>query len=132
MKIIVARPPLFGRIDEKFKIAGKPVIFAFGDVIYNPENVVVPPELVKHEEVHSQRQGDNPLGWWTRYIDDQRFRFDEELPAHRAEYRAYCSNTDDRERRARALHVVAMKLSAKLYGNMITYGDAKRAIAAEA
>jgi hypothetical protein len=60
------------------------VIYAFGGFIYNPTHMTIPPELMAHETVHGQRQGDNPLGWWEQYLGDMNFRIVEELLAHRA------------------------------------------------
>lgn len=86
MKIVVAEPPNFAAIDARFNVKGKPVYFCYGDTIFNPKGVAVPPSIVAHEMVHSARQGTDPEGWWKKYIDSVEFRIAEEVPAHRAEY----------------------------------------------
>jgi hypothetical protein len=136
MRIVVARPPMFAEIDAAFHIAGKPVIFAFGDTIYNPLGGPVSPQLQAHEAVHGARQRDSGVEkWWRAYIDDPQFRLDEEIPAHQAEYREFCRNaTNGNARNARrmALHQIASRLASPLYGRLIRYDDARRLIKASA
>lgn len=51
MRVIYELPPMFGEIDAKFHIANKPVLFSWGDIIYNPMRVNIPPCLnVQHAE----------------------------------------------------------------------------------
>lgn len=130
MRVVVARPPLFAEIDAVFYVAGKPVIFAWGDVIYNPQGGPIGPELQAHEAVHGKRQGADVEGWWRRYIADPEFRLAEEIPAHEAEYRAYSDKP--RNVRRQALHHIASRLASPLYGRLIRYDDARRLIKAAA
>ena len=78
---VFERPPLFAMIDAKFRIAGKPVIFSWGNVIYNPQRVAIPRQLWAHEGVHGRRQMQHPGGienWWAAYCAaDPRFRLAE-------------------------------------------------------
>lgn len=134
MKIVVARPPMWDEIDAKFNVAGKPVIFTWGQIIFNPEGCEVSPALKAHEAVHGQRQGtddESIRGWWFRYLEDGAFRYVEELAAHRAEYRAYKGWTKDKNQVAQRLHQVATRLSGPLYGGVTSYTEARRAIVAE-
>ena len=139
MIIIHDRPPLWDLIDKTFHVAGKPILFAWGDRIFNPEGVDVPKHLHAHEELHGERQfgycNPHPLGsaaavegWWHTYIADPAFRLAEEIPAHRAEYLAICKRHADRNYRARALSQIAMKLAAPLYGNLVTPAQARTLI----
>jgi hypothetical protein len=136
MQVVRARPPLFAEIDAVFKIAGKPVIFAFGDAIYNPHGVAITPEILAHEAVHGRRQregADGVEGWWRRYLRDPAFRLAEELPAHRAEYAEFCANNRDgaaRNGRRLALHHIAARLASPLYGRLVSYDEARRLIKA--
>jgi hypothetical protein len=136
VKIELADPPLIDEIDAAFKVKGKPIFFAWGDRIYNPAGVKIPPELLVHENVHAMRQkayaGPLPLEqgielWWRRYISDPQFRLDEELPAHVAEYWHVARNTNRRVRRI-ALARIAKRLSSPLYGRLIGLERAKRLI----
>ena len=59
MRIIYDRPPLFEEINARFKLPSG-VIFAWGDIIYNPTRVHIPPSLMAHEAVHGRRQAGDP------------------------------------------------------------------------
>lgn len=117
MKIEIARPPMWDDIDAAFHVAGKPILFAWGDTIYNPENGKVSSVLVEHEFVHCHRQMNTeggPEAWWKTYIADPVFRYTEELPAHQQEYKAYCKR--HASGRGKYLDYVAAKLASPLYG----------------
>lgn len=138
MRILIERPPLWEEINAKFNVEGQSVIFAWGDTIYNPEGVKVSRELHAHEEIHGERQlaypaassspgepEDHVVEWWKRYIEDPKFRLEEELPAHRAEYQAFCKRHGDQKSRAKMLTLIAAKLTSPLYGSLITLEDAR-------
>lgn len=120
MKVIQAFPPNFAAINAAFNVRGKRVLFAYGDRIYNPARFQVPPHLIVHEGVHGRRQGDDPDGWWRRYIAERAFRLAEEIPAHAAEYRSIGT--------PEALDRVAKRLSSPLYGSLISYDYAVTAV----
>lgn len=138
------RPPLYAEIDMKFHVAHRRgVLYTFGDAIYNPDGVDIPPALMEHEEVHSARQLAYPgiaglscdaatrvEAWWKRYLDDDAFRLAEELPAHRAEYQAICRDTRDRNQRDKWARVIAARLASSLYGNVIAMSEAMRRVRA--
>lgn len=135
MRVVQDLPPLFDEIDAVFHVRGRPILFAWGDKIFNPGAVHVPPELLAHEAVHGERQGSDVEGWWRRYLSDPAFRLDEELPAHAAEFRSLCEQhrprwqSERNMRRTYAAHV-ARKLAAPLYGNLITVSAAKQLLLA--
>lgn len=129
-QIIPENPPLFDELDAAFKIAGKSVIFAFGDRVYNPQRIAMTVPLMAHEAVHGQRQGSDIMGWWRRYIADPEFRLAEEIPAHRAELVEMLRLTTNRVERRQIILVVALKLCSPLYGKLITLDKAKRALKA--
>jgi hypothetical protein len=114
---------MFNRIVEVFpKASGHGVLFAFGDTIYNPSGAVIPPPLLAHEEVHGRRQTRNAgeifratqvERWWEQYLKDPEFRYDEELYAHVAEFKAQMPY--DRNLRAKLLMSTAQRLIAPLY-----------------
>jgi hypothetical protein len=135
MKVIVSRPPMFDEIDRVFQVAGKPVIFSWGDRIYNPEQIVITPELMAHEKVHGERQRamhpDIEIGvvmWWAKYLVDKAFRLEEELPAHRKEYFRFTARHSNPKARRRYLSMVAERLASALYGEMVAPAVAERAI----
>lgn len=131
-------PPLIDAIDAAFNVRGKPIVFAYGDTIYNPRGGELSPCIVAHEGVHGERQlaydgrgGDPVRAWWYRYIAEPEFRLAEEIPAHVREYVVFGRAVSRHERRFYLTHV-AQKLSSDLYGNLITFADAKALIKREA
>lgn len=125
MRVLHTLPPNYAAINRAFNVRGKPVIFCFGDVIHNPLRIDVTPELIEHESVHSREQGRDPKGWWQEYIADMKFRLDQEIMAHRAEYRAFCERG-----RPDMIDRVAGRLASPLYGGLITADDARRILMA--
>lgn len=125
-----SRPPNYARIVDAFpSIAGKAVIFAFGNRIYNPCGIKLSPWLRAHEQVHSDRQGAQVERWWEKYLVDPAFRLDEEIPAHIAEYLSFCAEFTDcpgRNSRRVMLHAIASRLASDIYGRLIKYDDARR------
>jgi hypothetical protein len=113
--IINERPPNFDQILTAFpKADGEGVIFAFDGNIYSPSGKVIPPALLAHENVHLMNQEQvGPDTWWRLYIEDSEFRYEEELEAHVAEFRA--QRATDRNFVARLLTATALRLVAPLY-----------------
>lgn len=133
MEIVHSRPPNFDQIVKVFPLAvGEGVIFAYGDRIYVPSGNKLPPELYAHELVHCNRQlGIGTENWWGQYLEDEEFRYQEELLSHRKELEVLCIGASRQVRRS-ALNVIAKKLSAQLYqyGPTVTLARAKRDLAA--
>lgn len=126
MIIIQARPPNFEKIAAEFPQAFRSdVMFCYGDKIYFPSGARISDSIMAHEKVHSDRQGNNPEAWWDQYIADIKFRFDEELLAHKKEYQVECGELTRNQRRI-ALRQIAQRLSSKLYGSMVSIDEAKR------
>lgn len=130
MKICVDYPPMYDRILAVFpEAAGPGHFFTFGDTVYSPSTRRITTTIMKHEEVHAERQTNDMgkiLEWWERYLIDPAFRLDEELPAHQAEYEAYCKRHGSG--RDKFLHAVASRLASPLYGVGIGLGEAKRMV----
>jgi hypothetical protein len=152
MQIVNAYPPNIDKIDAAIgPRSGRPgVFYAYGQSIFNPDDVQIPPWIVAHEAVHAWRQlnpvfvAPNPEivakyaamstfekveAWWDAYLADEEFRFAEELVAHAAEYRYFCSvKTHDRALRRRYLHAIAERLVGPLYGAKLRVERAKEQI----
>lgn len=132
MEIVVARPPNYDEVIARFPFAANHgVIFTYGQTIYNPSSVEISAALKCHESVHAQRQGEDEeeiRAWWSRYLNEPMFRVEEELLAHRAEYRAFKGWTKDRNAVARELDTIARRLSGPLYGGVLSYAAARRFI----
>ena len=129
LEVVHGRPPNYEAIVALFPGAAHPgVLFAYGNCIYTPGGRRPTPALQAHERVHCERQGDCPEPWWDRYLVDPSFRLEEELLAHRAEYRAYCVRHPNRAKQARMIDWIAEKLAAPLYGSLVSVDDARRAV----
>lgn len=130
MQVIRSLPPHYAKVIAAFPHVSRTrgIMFAWGDVVYALDGVVVTPSLMAHEEVHGQRQRAGGVeAWWDRYLADAQFRYDEELLAHIAEY-AHLAQRNDRNKRRLYLDAVAAKLAGPLYGYMTTKERAKRLI----
>jgi hypothetical protein len=86
--------------------------------------VTIPVPLIKHEEVHSERQKGKPDQWWDNYLLTRLFRFEEELWAYRTEYRAAIKEIKDRNARNDYLVSCARRLAGPLYGNCVNFPQA--------
>lgn len=125
LRIVAEPPPNFDAICEAFPAAkDAPVVFCYGDVLYNPKGLKIEHWLMAHELVHSARQKGDPAGWWERYCEDPMFRLKEELQAHKAEYAYISLGVKDRNQRARLLNITARRLASPLYGGIIPVQDA--------
>lgn len=115
--IKIERPPNFKRIHAAFPEANKKgVLFAYGEDVYNPWGIVIPPALLAHEYRHCARQWQaDPEAWWEKYITDGEFRYEEELIAHVEEYIVQAKGMKDRNARARLEMNTAARLIAPLY-----------------
>lgn len=131
MKVINGkRPPNIDAIAAVFPMARGPnVVFAYGKKIFNPSGEKLPNEIIEHEKVHGERQLALKGGveeWWKRYLNDLDFRYEEELVAHRKEYRTLTEEAPSRQMRRGALKHVAKKLCSPLYGKMVTMDQAMK------
>ena len=113
-----AWPPNIDKIDAAFHIRDKlGIVFAYAPAIYNPHEMWLPPFIIEHEKVHIARQGDDPAGWWDRYIKDEEFRYAEELEAHVKEFQVRRRGKDGRKyTRYALLRETARRLMAPFYG----------------
>ncbi len=131
-KVIYEYPPLFEEINKAFNIWNKGYIYSWGYKIYNPTRIHIGPELYAHEAVHGQRQGGNNetsiIAWWMKYINDPEFRLDEEIPAHKAEYKKLLEEAHGNRARKFALNYTAKRLAGPIYGKLISVNIAKKII----
>lgn len=128
MKIEIARPPNYFEIIRWLPQVARcrGVIFCYGDTIYNPEAIIVGPDLVAHETAHSVRQQEvgGPDLWWDLYLRDKGFRFNEEVKGYRAQYR-YEVQHGVRQARRRALKDLSWRLAHPIYGGLVTEKQAR-------
>lgn len=129
MNIVRGTPPNFRAIVAVFPFAKREgVIFTYGDTIYVNGEPNLPVQLKAHEACHidQQKRCGGPDAWWERYLLDPTFRLEQELVAHRAEYRTL--KHLDRNGAARSLDFIASRLASPLYGELISKAQARRAI----
>ena len=104
-------------------------IFAYDNKIFNPGGGKLPLELHAHEMVHFKQQAVIGVeAWWTSFLADSDFRLAQEIPAHKAEYRAFCKYNRDRNAQARMLRSLGQRLAAPMYGGIITVNEAMKRI----
>lgn len=131
-EILIEKPPVYDRCVRAFgenAIVGKPVIWSWGDKIYNPMNIEISRELLAHEAVHGRRQLGKVESWWESYLANDRFRYEEELVAHRAEWQNWVRWHAGRDN-ADVLNAIAGRLASALYGNVVSFGQARSAVLA--
>jgi len=123
---------MIDEIDAKFHIRGKPVIYSWGDILYNPMRITIPLSLINHEMVHGEQQKEWGIEqWWEDYIASVKFRLDQEVMAHAVEYLTLITPNPGRQRRRRALILTAKRLAGPLYGKITSVDKAKRLILEE-
>src|SRR5689334_25347799 len=88
MEIVHGYPPNIEDIRAKFELNDR-VVFTYAPYLYVPCGAPIDDPLMKHEETHAKQQGDDPAGWWKRYLEDPNFRVGQELQAYRRQYKAY-------------------------------------------
>lgn len=127
MKIEIAYPPNIDKIRKVFNLH-KGIVFAYGDILYNPDDGIVDKPLMVHEETHMRQQGDKPSEWWNRYLIDKYFRASQEIEAYQNQYEEARRIRNDRNALFKYAHRLAMDLSGPIYGNVLTYREALNAI----
>lgn len=132
MKVVVGYPPNIERIELTFPdIRKMPVVFCYGNTIYNPDDKrPVPKHLEVHEAVHMEQQGlydGGPEAWWREYLDNPLFRIEQEIPAYAAQV-AYIHEQHGGRKTEQALQTYSRALAGPIYGNAISYFSAKQRI----
>jgi hypothetical protein len=123
MVIINGKPPIYDRAAKVFPLEGHE-IFCWGNKIYNPAGDYISPELMAHERVHCLQQGNDIDGWWENYFEDKSFRLEQEMEAHKVEYRTFCLRHKDRNSRAAYLLAISQRLASPMYGKLLTVQQA--------
>ena len=126
MKIVIDYPPNIAEIQRVCK-PDKYTVYTYGNVLYNPGAWPLSDDLIEHEKVHSKQQGVAPLTWWNIYLDDPKFRFQQELQAYRFQYKFY-AKTHNRTQKRLFLKNKAKALSGSIYGKIADFETAKNMI----
>lgn len=122
-------PPNYSEIKEAFDLSGVKPLFPYGDTLYNPHKVKITDHLWVHERAHQRQQREVGVErWWEKYIKDPEFRLAQEIEAYGKQYE-FINNADiPRKRKDDFLNALALAVSAKMYGNIISTGEAKSKI----
>ena len=123
-------PPNIDAIREHLELTGDE-IFAYGKIIFNPNKKLLTPDLLAHEAVHLEQQSGKTEEWWKLYLVDKEFRTAMELPAFQIQYRVAKQVIKDRNRLFNYLKQLAINLSGKTYGQMMTFSEAVEQIKKE-
>jgi hypothetical protein len=143
MRILTEKPPMWDDMAKVFDLDKHKPIFCWGRTIYNPFGHLLDktPQLIAHEEMHSRRQiGEHWLDegghndakvrlWWRDYLASASFRLEEEIPAHRAEYRHLLRmHSNTRSNRRHYLTETAKRLRDPLYqyNHLFSFVQAKK------
>lgn len=132
-KVLKAFPPNFTTLTKAFPQikgrAGQGIIFAYGDRIYNPSGHPLGQQVLAHENEHCKRQNAMGVGsWWDAYMVNIKFRLEEEVLAHRAEWDAYQQYVTRLADQEDYLKMMIERLSGQLYGYMCTKAEAQALI----
>lgn len=133
MKVSNQKPPIWAEANELFKLDELKLgtIFAFGDILYNPFNVILTQDLIIHESRHmdQHRHDENVANlWWKRYLAEPEFRISQEVEAYGDQYAYLCKTTKDRNVKARYLYKFGDMLAGPMYGSIITPAEAREKI----
>ncbi len=121
-------PPNIELIKRRFTIHDG-VVFTYGDTLYIPSGGVPTQDLIIHEETHAKQQKEFGVDeWWSFYFISDPFRTAMEIEAYQNQYKYLKSKIKDRNRLNRYLVRLAQDLSSDIYGNILTFADAKQAI----
>ena len=101
------------------------IIITYGDTVHCKYDLT--PDKIAHEQVHvDQQRAQGKLFWWSMYLFSSKFRLDQELEAYRAEAAFIKERVRDRNLRAKCITDICRDLSGPMYGNIITFDEAKK------
>jgi hypothetical protein len=105
---------IYHQSKKEFTFEDAVVIFTGKGNIYT--NSIIAPQMVAHEETHIRYQ--NEMGtqeWWEKYFTDIDFKYQQELEAHRNEYK-YFKEHNNRDFSRWYLHnIVLDRMNGSLY-----------------
>lgn len=129
-RIIFNWPPNIEEIKKVFNLDGIQSVFAYNGVIYNPYKGEIDKHLFAHESTHFKQQEESggSENWWNYYLSDKDFRLSQEVEAYHNQYKSFLESNKDRNDQDKFLTHIAKDLSSKMYGNIISYSEAKKLI----
>ena len=142
MRTLNTFPPNWEQIQKVFPRAKEQeAVFCYGEVLHNPFGAKITRDLEVHEATHSNQQGKDPKGWWDKYCEDPKFRYEQELQAYGLQLYFLKTNKVKKLDEGKEIEMyiptrvidwyldkIAQTLSGELYGNVTTYHKARTAI----
>lgn len=127
MIIKTEKPEIYETLKEKFGVDWDGgVVITYGDTVYHSPKYTLPIEKIIHEQTHIEQQ--TAMGakeWWDKYLEDIPFRLSQEVEAYKREAYFIRRTIKDREKVFRYIHRICLDLSSFIYGNIVTYSQAK-------
>lgn len=130
LEIVFDQPPFIDKARNMFRLP-EGVVFTFGRKIYNPSKRRIDEHLYAHESHHGEQQGNNPMGWWAKYLNNPAFRASQEIPAYQIQYQSAKKKSKDRNKLHSYLVLLAKDLSGEMYAGLMTFHEAMKAIKSE-
>lgn len=122
MKISNEKPPIYDELHEKFGVDWDDhIIITVGETIYTKHPKILRADLIVHEKTHEvQQRKDGPATWWKKWIEDPKFRFEQEKDAYMVQSVWLKQFIPDRNKRAKYVRSMAKNFSSPMYGSMIS------------
>lgn len=123
---ITSEPPpprIYQACQEKFGVDFENTVFTHGHTIHSKHPMEQ--HLVEHERTHAKQQSDyGVIEWWDRYLEDDDFRYEQELEAYQVQYKWIKKHIKNRNDAFKLLRMIAKDLSGPMYGNICSYQTA--------
>lgn len=117
------KPPIYEALKQKFGADwDKGLLIAWDGKIHSKEPAQA--QKILHESVHLREQ--SRLGneaWWRLYLENEDFRFQQELMAYREEARFIRENVDNREAAFKMIREAVHSFCSDLYGFKLDYQE---------
>jgi len=130
LNLVKAYPPNYDQICEAIDgVKGNEgIVFTYGDTVYSPSGIALAEHVRRHEAVHVEQQ--TKMGkdeWWAEYLKNPQFRLEQELEAYKVQYR-WIQRTRNYKYISETLDGIAADLAGPMYGNILDFDTAKKAI----
>lgn len=130
MNVVYDWPPNVAQIEKyvpDFRMK-KNILSTYGDTIYNPHNIALSDDVIKHEEEHARQHANYPGGaeaFTLRCLSDKEFYLQSELEAYQVQYLYLCKKEKaTKNQKKQIAQRMAYRLRNPIYGFAITQLEA--------
>jgi len=117
--------PLYDKVKKVFPI-GPNTVFVYGNTIFTKKDIT-DAGLLLHEMTHLFQQKKVGIDkWWDKYLEDNKFRLSQEAECYSVQYGVY--KKQNITKAEIGLNNIAKELSGPLYGEIISFDNAKKLI----